>query len=176
MHQFTDSTGRAWRIAINRASVRKLWDLLKLNLHEPADVARLCNSERYLLLPQVLEVLCHDAAGAVWPEAAGKPADILDRFEELLTDDNWFDQAHKAVCEELADFFRGRGRQTLAAYLERAPHLIAKETQATQAALPDPATIERTLDERLASLRPNLPTPGTSSTTGPEKSESTPTP
>jgi len=84
MHRFTDAKGREWVLQLNRANVRKLWDLLRLNLHDPADVARLCKEERFLLLPQVLEILQHAEAERVWPEAAGKPADLLEHFDEVL--------------------------------------------------------------------------------------------
>lgn len=160
MHRFTDAFGREWLFQLNRTNVRKLWDLLRLNLHDPADVARLCKQERFLLLPQVLEVLQHAEAERVWPEAAGKPAELLEHFDEVLQTDEVFDQAHTAFCAELADFCRSRGRAALAKYLDATPRLLAKENAANMAQLPDVASLEAELDRR-------LPIPGDSSTNSP---------
>jgi len=151
MHRFTDKTGHDWPLLLNRANVRKLWDLLRINLHDPADLGRVCNQERYLLLPQILEVLCRADAERTWPEAAGHVELLLDRFDEVLASDTVFDAAHQAFCEELADFCRSRGRAAVAKYLDATPRLLAKEAAANLAQLPDVARLEAELDARVAS-------------------------
>lgn len=166
MHRFTDAKGQGWFFELNKANVRKLWTLLQLNLHDPAHIVRLCNQERFLLLPQVLEILQHDQAARLWPDVADQPDELLTRIEDVLGTDEAFERAHKAWTEELADFCRSRGRTALAQYLDATPRLLAKETKANLAQMPDPAKVEAKLDAQLQTL-------GDSSTSTAENSEST---
>ena len=166
MHQFVDAQECGWRITLNKKNVRALWDLLRINLHDPADIARCCNSERYMLLPQILAVLCREEAERRWPHAAGKPEALVDEFDGLLESDAVFERAHAEFCGELADFCRSRGRAAVAKYLDATPRLLAKESAANEAALPDLAEMEADLDRRI---------PGNSLTSSPAKSESSPT-
>lgn len=177
MHCFNDASGREWAIEINRAAVRRLWDLLHVNLHDPVDLGRLCNAERYLLLAQVLTVLLKSQAEKVWPEATSKPAELLDQFDALLEPDEVFDLAHEAFCRELADFSRRHGRVAVATYLDSTPRLLRKETQASLATLPDPVAMEADLDRRLSTASKvgratETTTPGDSSTSTPASLES----
>lgn len=168
MHRFTDAGNRDWTIVLNLASVRRLWDLLRINLHDPSDLGRICNQERYLLLPQILAELCRAEAERRDPEAVGQPDKLLGLFDAVLNDDAVFDAAHAAFCAELADFCRGRGRTAVARYLDATPRLLAKEAAANLAQLPDVEAMEAQLDARLQT-RGGLPTSGL------EKSESSPT-
>lgn len=171
MHAFTDTKARSWRIELSVRAVRRIWDLLRFNLHDPAELVRICNAERYLVLPQILAVLQRDAAERSAPELAGQPLDAVAAFfDETLASDETFDSAHTAFCQELADFCRSRGRAAVAKYLDATPRLLAKETQANQALLPDPAKIEADLDAKLPPA-----TPGDSSTSTPGNLAPSPT-
>jgi hypothetical protein len=174
MHEYTDKHGTGWRIELHNRSVRQLWDLLRINFHDPGDLGRICNQERYLLLPQILAVLCRQQAERVYPDLADKPDQLLARWEELLASDFEFDDAHEKFLAELSDFCRSRGRAAVAKYLDATPRLLAKEAEANLRRLPDLVQLEADLDRRL--LAPvNPETPGDSSTNTPEKSESTAT-
>jgi hypothetical protein len=119
----------------------------------------------------VLQVLCADQLARAFPYLADRSADQVAKWDELLEFDEIFDDAHRALCEALADFSRSRGRAAVAKYLAATPRLLAKETAANLAAMPDLEQLEAALDARL----PRQPTPGNSSTNTPASSESSPT-
>jgi len=118
MRRFRDNTGRAWDIEVNCNTIRRVRDVLKVDLVslEPgtewyaklADVVTLCN---------VLFVLV---------ETQAKADGISDKdFGRALTGDA-IDGATDALTEEIVSFFPSRQRQVLSLALATARAEAAK--------------------------------------------------
>jgi len=122
MRQFTDTGGHTWEIAITLGAAMRLRDALEVDLLEPERgdpplLTRIGTSER--LLGEILcELLRPQFAAAELTEA-----EVYERFdgETLLA-------AQAAFYEDLADFFRGRGRPDRA-------RAVAKQGEVIDAAI-----------------------------------------
>jgi hypothetical protein len=109
MRQFDDNKGRVWRLEINVAQVKRVRDLLGVNLCDlgHGDLAdRLARD--YCLLANILFVLVMDQA-----DTAGV-GDV--EFGEALCGDS-IDAAQDAFMRELIDFFPSRRRAIFRAAL-----------------------------------------------------------
>lgn len=112
MKQFTDNAGRTWTIAINVSAIKRVRDLLKIDLLEIVEGALL---ERLIrdpvLLCDVVYVVCK-------PEADTQGVDDED-FGRALAGDA-IERATVALLEDLADFSPSpRDRANLKKVLEQ---------------------------------------------------------
>lgn len=155
MKSFTDAAGRTWTLGLNLGTAlgvkEKLGvDLLQPEAGEPPLLTRLGTDE--LLLG---EVLCALLDGQFAAHKVG-PAEVRAAFDgrTLLA-------AQQAFYEELADFFRQRGRRDRARAVETQRRLIDAAVKAAE--------------ERLAQLEAET-IPGATSGSSPARSDSTPGP
>lgn len=108
MHQFKDSTGETWELAITGATIKRVWDLLHVDLGKLLDgnpplLTRL--DTEIVLLVDVIYVclkLVADRRNVSDLDFAGRLSGEALRH------------AHDALMEELVDFFRQLGRTDLA--------------------------------------------------------------
>ena len=119
MKTFKDKAGRNWTISINIAAARRLRDTLNVDLLQPEVgdpplLTRLGTDE--ILLGEVLCCLLSDQFET---HGVGED-DVLAAFDgdTLLA-------AQTAFYEDLADFFRGRGRTDRARAVARQAEMIA---------------------------------------------------
>jgi len=107
MQSFKDSTGRAWNLSIDVGAVKRIRDLLKVDLMDAiSDSGRLLMKldGDPCLLVDIIYVLCKPEADA---------ANITDEdFGRAMIGDV-IDSATAAFLEELANFFPGRRRTLL---------------------------------------------------------------
>jgi len=105
MKTFKDNAGREWQLAINAASLRRVRDLLDVDLLDVADgplLERLSSDP--ILLVDVLYVLCQPQC------EAQNVTDV--QFGEAMAGDA-IEQATDALLEEMIGFFPGRRRAIL---------------------------------------------------------------
>ena len=118
MRNFEDEEGQNWEIVLTIASAKRVRDLLQVNLleldqGEPPLIARLTSD--VILLIDVIFCLVKPQADKL------KISD--EQFAEGLGGEA-AERATKAFLEELADFFRGLGREEMAQAIERAQEVI----------------------------------------------------
>ena len=164
MRQFTDNKGRTWDVELNVRQMKRVRDVLGVDLvnvitaDRDGGVAtdtldRVANDP--ILLVDILWVLC---------EGQAKPAGVTDEdFGSALAGDS-ITEATKAFLDELVDFFPGARRLILKKAVGLARKFQTENTEALEKALESPEFEER--------MRTALTSPAAS----PESAASTPTP
>jgi hypothetical protein len=155
MKTFTDNTGKSWSITINVAAVKRLKDLLNINLLDAAGGDLLEKlSEDPILLCDCLYVLC---------KAQADVESISDEeFGARLGGDS-LDNATGAFLEELVDFFPKGKRVVLAKILTKVKiaETLAAELATKKLETPElDGQIERILKDSFDSATSSLPSPG----------------
>lgn len=164
MRHFKDNTGRQWAVEINVAAVKRVRDVLGVDLLGALD-GRLIQdlADDPVLLVDILYVLCRAQADA---------ACVTDEdFGRSMAGDA-LDAAAAAFLEELVDFFPGARRGLLRKALGKFQALQSAAMAAGMAKLDDPAldeAIRKAMDET-----PDARPDGPRSTASPESSGSTP--
>jgi len=169
MKQFTDNQKRVWDVTINVNVLKRIRDVLDLDLTRVVEdelIARLSNDP--ILLVDTLYVVCRTQADKciVSDEDFGGSigGDVIE-------------EATIALLEELCDFFPKLRRRTLRKILAKV-RTLADQAGTRAGTILDSDKLDRMmarqLDEAEADLDRELA--GTSSTTAPESSASTPAP
>lgn len=185
MHQFKLADGRSFQLVINVHAVRKVWDVLQIDMHKSQVANELMGPEAmYREVPRLLAVLCDEQLIRAYPELADYPQALLTKMDEALEPSECITGAHKALCEEWADFCRRRGQPGIARILDAAPRVSAKALQIDSRDKPNliEAWMDAVLDGKTGltaeewirqQAKPDdNATPGASSTSTPESSES----
>jgi hypothetical protein len=161
MKTFTDNAGRTWTIAINVATVRRVRDLLGVDLLEIVEgklIDRLIRDP--ILLCDVVYAVCK-------PEADAQNV-TAEQFGQAMAGDA-IDHATRALLGNLADFSPSpRDRANLQRVLAATWQAIETAQDLVQKRL-DGGELERVVAQALASV-------GGSSPSAPESSDSTPVP
>jgi len=167
MKTFTDNQGRSWRIDVNVASVKRVRDLLDVDLLELGTEGAKNREEEALIFKLIADpvLLCNVIYCLCLPQA--EKAKISDEdFGRAMAGDA-IDRATKALLEEIVGFFPNpRDRARVGKVLETTWRLIEKAQDVMDARLAS-GQLERQAEEVLRNL-------GGSSTNVPESSESTP--
>ena len=178
MRKFTDAAGRDWLIEANVDSLRRVKDLVDVDLLTGDGLRRVTSQDDLWqmleLWPNVLWALClpqcqaREVSQTQWAELllAESPAD-----QEPI-----FDAAVTAALEEIGSFFRRVGRKTAATAIEA---IVRTKTQReTELAWKAGQRIEEAIGREMTAtidrLERHLQTVGTPSIGSPGPSESTP--
>ncbi len=162
MKTFVDNAGRTWTIQVNVDVIRRVRDLVKVNLLEVVEgklLEQLISDP--LLLCDIIYVICK-------PEADAQKISDVD-FGRAMAGDA-IDGATTALLEELVDFFPAGRRRVLSKALARLRKFETAALTAVETRLESPE-LENQLQNLLAVQRS---TPSNSSGSAPECSESTP--
>ena len=160
MKTFTDNAGRVWTVQVNVDAIKRVRDLVQVNLLEVVEgklLERLISDP--VLLCDVIHSLCK-------PEADAKNVSDVD-FGKAMGGDA-IDGGTTALLEELVDFFPQAKRRVLAKALAKLRKLETAALAAVETRLDSPE-LERQMAQRLAQLE-------SSSGSAPESSASTPAP
>jgi hypothetical protein len=163
MKTFADNAGRTWAIAVNVATVKRVRDLLQVNLLEIAD-------QKGKLLERLVEdpcLLCDVIYALVKPEADAKGISD-EEFGRSLGGDV-LDQATDALLGEIADFFPRHRREVLRRILAKLSTLQQKASTLALVKLDDPnldAELEREMTTALEAAWARRPTRGPPPSTG----------
>jgi hypothetical protein len=137
MKTFKDSTGREWTIAINVGSIKRVKELISVDLTEllagaPALIDRLGSD--LILIVDVIYALCK-------PQADDRKIDDV-AFASVI-DGAAGKAAYMAFREDLADFFSQWGRDEQAAVIRRQAEFLDTGIKAVTAEIEalDPAKI-----------------------------------
>jgi hypothetical protein len=106
MAKFTDAKGRDWTIAITTGNVKAVRQRLDVDLVDLNNSAVNRLAEDFVLLVDVLWVLCEQQA------ANKQPPVSPEEFGEALVGDP-IEAACSAIAESIADFFPGQRRSLL---------------------------------------------------------------
>jgi hypothetical protein len=142
MKTFADNAGRTWAIAVNVATVKRVKDLLQVNLLEIAD-------PKGKLLEKVVEdpvLLCDILFCLVKPEADAKGISDEDFGRSLAGD--VLGTATDALLGEIADFFPKGRREIMQRILAKLTALQEKATGLALLKLDDPE-LDRQMEEEL---------------------------
>lgn len=176
MKTFNDSTGREWQVAVNVAAVKRVRDLLDVDLLTAGDgklFQRL--AEDPVLLTDVVYALCKPQADK---------AEITDEEFGRGMAGEVIDNAVSALLPELVDFFPSPRRAILQKALAKFHKLEAMTQDAVSKAL-DSDALERlmqmeldanSIEEFVRRELAKLASAGGTSTGSPGQSESTPDP
>jgi hypothetical protein len=182
MRQFTDTEGRSWTISLSFGAVKRVQDLLKVNLLDPLGVKKRKVRGVVRKRPPLVTRLQLDAAllvnvifCLVKPQADKIEVSDMD-FAEALGGDAAY-AAYEAFMEEWQSFFRGLRRETEAKAINANVELVRAEDQrnltlidqATEAAERITAKRRQEATEKLSALGVSQ-----SATASPESSASTP--
>ena len=162
MHEFKDKTGRAWPIAVNGYTIKRVLDLLKVDLGDlsagdPPLLTRIDTDIVFLV--NLLYVTCK-------PDADTR--DVSDvGFAAILEGDVLFD-AHEALMEELMLFFRSLRRPHIVRLIEKQREIVNRAV----------AMAEETVsgDEFNAAIDRRMEALGKSFASLPESLDATPAP
>ena len=176
MRTFKDNAGRSWSLALSVWTVKKVRDLLGVDLLDLGDESAPASSGKKpglllrliadpVLLVDVLYVVCRDQADA---------ASVTDEQFGRAMGGDAIDAATKAFLEELADFTpsprdRARAKKVIAttwAMIDRVQDVLDARAEKEL-----PAAVEALLTEMA-----EMSAPGSSSTNSPASSEPTPAP
>jgi len=160
MKTFADNAGRNWTVQINVDAIKRVRDLVSVNLLEVVEgklLDRLISDP--VLLCDVIYAVCK-------PEADTKTVSDVD-FGRAMAGDA-IDAATTALLEDLVDFFPQGRRKVLAKALNKLKALETAALKAVDARLDSPE-LERRMEKELQRL-------GTWSGGAPESSASTPEP
>jgi hypothetical protein len=158
MKTFTDNAGRVWTVQVNVDAIKRVRDLVQVNLLEVVEgklLERLISDP--VLLCDVIYSLCK-------PEADAKNISDVD-FGKAMAGDA-IDGGTTALLEELVDFFPQAKRRVLSKALAKLRKLETAALAAVETRLDSPE-LERQMAARLAQLE-------NSSGSAPESSASTP--
>jgi hypothetical protein len=159
MQIFKDNSGRSWTLSLTVAAIKRVRAMTTAN-GDPIDLAQLGDDPSIAARMVDPMTVCDVVWCLVKPQADAE--NITDeQFGEGLTGTAIAD-AVRALLGELSDFFQTIGRtdavQILSTTLKVAEEMIATNVRS------------------MVKIESNLLTSGTSSTSSPESSESTPTP
>ena len=146
MKAFTDTQGRAWPIVVNVSAVKRVRDLLDVDLMDVAGgelLSRLADDP--CLLVDVLYVLCR-------PEADTKGVSDEDFGKGMVG--GVLDEAASALMKELLDFFPSAQRA-------RALGKLVKVMEAQDAAMQEAAKALRPLADAAPAAHPPADSPAT---------------
>lgn len=164
MKTFTDNTGRAWTVALNVGTLKRVRTLCEVDLMQAVEGKLV---ERLIADP----VLLCDVLYAVCKEEAEKQKVSDEDFGRGLGGDA-IDSATTALLEELVDFFPQRRREVLRKALEKMQSLQEKSVRAAMVFLESPE-LDKRVENAIASVLPiasAAPTYGTSSGSSPDAS------
>jgi hypothetical protein len=143
MKTFVDNASRTWTVAINVAAIKRVKDLLGVNLLDTIEGKLLEQlSSDPVLLCDVLYCLCKPEA-----DAAGVSDE---QFGQAMAGDA-IERAASALLDELVDFFPSGKRLVLAKALAKLKMLEATAIQIVGQRLDSPQ-LDRELTERLSAL------------------------
>lgn len=165
MKTFVDNAGRTWTVAINVDAVKRVRDLVDVNLLEVIEgklLERLIGDP--VLLCDVLYAVCK-------PEADAKAVTDVD-FGRAMAGDA-IDGGTTALLEDLVDFFPQGRRRVLSKALAKLRKFETAALNAVEVRLESPE-LDRRMAANLAALEAEPP--GNSSGSVPASSESTPAP
>ncbi len=160
MKTFIDNAGRTWTIQVNVEVIRRVRDLVKVNLLEVVEgklLEQLISDP--ILLCDVIYVVCKSEADAQ------KVSDV--DFGRAMAGDA-IDNATTALLEELVDFFPAGRRRVLSKALAKLRKFETAALTAVETRLESPE-LENQLQAQLSAL-------SSSSGSAPESSASTPAP
>lgn len=145
MSQFTDSKGRAWTIKLDAPLIREVKQLFDVNLADTraAWIERL--DADFLLLVDVLWVLCRPQANQLAPSVSDR------EFGEALVGDP-IEYAAKALKEAYIDFFPKQRRALLQEIARREEDLEREALERALARVTDPQLKAKTLEAYEAGL------------------------
>lgn len=156
MRQFTDKNGRAWQVVVNVATIKRVKDLLKIDLLGDENAIKTLLVDIMVLVDVVFVVVKPQA------DAAG----VTDlQFAEAMGGDS-LDGATVALLEELTDFFPSARRAAIKSLVARFRGLEEEVMRRVTKRIDDPAVTEAVMRD--------LETLGATSTASPASSESTP--
>ncbi len=162
MKTFIDNAGRTWTIQVNVDVIRRVRDLVKVNLLEVVEgklLEHLISDP--LLLCDIIYVICK-------PEADSQKITDID-FGRAMAGDA-IDGATTALLEELVDFFPAGRRRVLSKALAKLRKFETAALTAVETRLESPE-----LENQLQRLLQEQPaTPSSSSGSAPESLASTP--
>ena len=155
MKTFADNAARTWAITVNVAAVKRVRELLQVNLLEIAD-------QKARLLERLVDdpcLLCDILYCLVKPEADAK--NITDEdFGRALAGDA-LGAATDALLSEIADFFPKGRREILQKILGKLTALQDKATSLALVKLDDPA-LDRQMEAELKAAMDAIAGPTTS--------------
>ena len=161
MKTFDDNAGRTWTVAVTINAVKRVKGLLDVDLTD------LMDGDPPLLtrLDTDIVLLCDVIFALVKPQADEQGV-TDEQFAEALGGDAII-QAHDALLEELADFFRSLRRTDVTKALEKQIAMVRAAVQAAEARI-EAVDVDTEIDRAFRS--------GDSSGNLPASSESTPDP
>lgn len=168
MRQFKDNAGRTWTVDINVATLKRVRGLTGVDLMQVIEgtlIEKLIRDP--VLLCDVVHAVCK-------PEAdAAKVSD--EEFGKAMAGDA-IEAATQAVLDELISFCPSpRDRANLGRVLQATNRVLDKARDLTEKRI-EKLTSESELDRLVNRMVPEPLTPGSSSTSAPELSASTPGP
>ncbi len=171
MRQFKDNAGRIWTVDINVATLKRVRGLTGVDLMQVIEGTLI---EKFIRDPVLL---CDVVYAVCKPEAdSAKVSD--EEFGKAMAGDA-IEAATGAVLDELISFCPSpRDRVNLGRVLQATNRVMEKARDLTEKRI-ETLTSESELDRlvnRMAPPIPEPPTPGSSSTSAPEPSASTPGP
>ena len=171
MRQFKDNAGRTWTVDINVATLKRVRGLTGVDLMQVIEGTLI---EKLIRDPVLL---CDVVYAVCKPEAdVAKVSD--EEFGKAMAGDA-IEAATTAVLEELVGFCPSpRDRANLGRVLQATNRVMEKARDLTEKRI-ETLTSESELDKlvnRMVPPIPEPPTPGSSSTSAPEPSASTPGP
>jgi hypothetical protein len=171
MRQFKDNAGRTWTVDINVATLKRVRGLTGVDLMQIIEGTLI---EKFIRDPVLL---CDVVYAVCKPEAdSAKVSD--EEFGKAMAGDA-IEAATGAVLDELISFCPSpRDRANLGRVLQATNRVMDKARDLTEKRI-ETLTSESELDRlvnRMAPPIPEPPTPGSSSTSAPEPSASTPGP
>ncbi|MEM1213445.1 MAG: hypothetical protein AAGI68_14250 [Planctomycetota bacterium] len=138
MKQFEDTTGRVWRMSVTVNTIKRVRDLVGIDLAEADEAVFTRVLGDPLELVNLLFVLCQ-------PQAA-EDGVTDEQFGESMSGET-IDAAVDAFLEELVGFFPQPRRGLMAKALKRSQELIEKGTGLIDARMQDPRIEERMSQE-----------------------------
>jgi hypothetical protein len=168
MRQFKDNAGRTWTVDINVATLKRVRGLTGVDLMQVIEGTLI---EKFIRDPVLL---CDVVYAVCKPEAdAAKVSD--EEFGKAMAGDA-IEAATGAVLDELISFCPSpRDRANLGRVLQATNRVMEKARDLTEKRI-ETLTSESELDKLVNRMVPEPPTPGSSSTSAPEPSASTPGP
>ena len=173
MRQFKDNAGRTWTVDINVATLKRVRGLTGVDLMQVIEgtlIEKLIRDP--VLLCDVVYAVCKPEADAATPRVSDE------EFGKSMAGDA-IEAATQAVLDELISFCPSpRDRANLGRVLQATNRVLDKARDLTEKRI-QTLTSESELDRLVNRMVPPLqepPTPGSSSTSVPELSASTPGP
>ena len=170
MRQFKDNAGRTWTVDINVATLKRVRGLTGVDLMQVIEgtlIEKLIRDP--VLLCDVVYAVCKPEADAATPRVSDE------EFGKSMAGDA-IEAATQAVLDELISFCPSpRDRANLGRVLQATNRVLDKARDLTEKRI-QTLTSESELDKLVNRMVPEPLTPGSSSTSAPEPSASTPGP